>query len=117
MRLSGYASGDQFCVADSDHDGQLFAHRQRRELPFQRGGEAERHIARDDVRVQRSLLRPAVTWKVNGITGGNSSVGTINSSGRYTAPKNVPSPNPVTVSATSVEDPTKSGTASVTITR
>jgi hypothetical protein len=59
----------------------------------------------------------AVTWKVNGIVGGNSTVGTISTSGVYRAPNPVPNPAVVSVSATSVADPTKSATASVTITR
>jgi hypothetical protein len=59
----------------------------------------------------------AVTWKVNGITGGNSSVGTISASGLYRAPSNLPNPATVTVSATSVADPTKSASATVTVRR
>src|SRR5215213_866081 len=43
----------------------------------------------------------AVTWKVNKIAGGNANVGTINSSGLYTAPKVSPPGGAVTVSATS----------------
>ena len=59
----------------------------------------------------------AVTWKVNGIAGGNATIGTISSTGAYKAPSSVPNPATVTVSATSVADPTKSAAASVTITR
>src|SRR5437773_761017 len=58
----------------------------------------------------------AVTWQVNGITGGNTSVGTISTTGVYTAPATVPSPAIVTVTAVSVADPTRSGSAQVTIT-
>lgn len=62
----------------------------------------------------------AVTWGVNGISGGNTTAGTIvasgNASATYTAPLMVPSPPSVTVTATSVADNTKSGSASVTIT-
>jgi hypothetical protein len=58
----------------------------------------------------------AVTWQVNGVTGGNSTVGTITSSGLYTAPSAVPSPATVTVTAISQADTTKSGSASVTVT-
>jgi hypothetical protein len=43
----------------------------------------------------------AVTWQVNGVTGGNATVGTINTSGLYTGPANVPSPATVTVEAVS----------------
>ena len=57
-----------------------------------------------------------VTWQVNGVAGGNSAVGTISTSGVYTAPSVVPSPATVTVAAVSVADPTASGSAQVTIT-
>lgn len=57
----------------------------------------------------------AVTWSVNGLTGGNSTVGTISSAGLYTAPATVPSPATVTVTATSQADTTKSASATVTI--
>src|SRR5208337_4303623 len=43
----------------------------------------------------------AVTWEVNGVTGGNSTVGTILTSGLYTAPATVPSSGVVTVTAVS----------------
>jgi hypothetical protein len=65
----------------------------------------------------QNTSNPSVTWKVNGIAGGNGTVGTISSSGVYRAPNSVPSPATVTVSATSVADPTKSASASVTVTR
>jgi hypothetical protein len=57
----------------------------------------------------------AVTWFVNDIAGGNSTVGTIDVSGLYHAPAVIPSPYTVTVKAVSVADPTKFDTASVTI--
>ena len=66
-----------------------------------------------------SVQNAAVTtvfWKVNGIAGGNSTVGTISSNGLYTAPNTKPSPSQVTVSAVSAADPTKSASASVSIT-
>lgn len=56
----------------------------------------------------------AVTWMVNGITGGNSTVGTISSSGLYRAPNTA---GTATVSASSNADPTKTASAAVTITR
>ncbi|MCU1337948.1 MAG: putative outerrane protein (modular protein) [Bryobacterales bacterium] len=59
----------------------------------------------------------AVTWKVNGITGGNSTVGFISSLGTYKAPSAVPPGAVVTVSAVSVSDPTKSADALVTVVR
>jgi hypothetical protein len=59
----------------------------------------------------------AVTWKVNGIAGGSTKVGTVSTAGLYKAPGSVPKPSTVTVSATSAADSTKSASASVTITR
>ncbi len=60
----------------------------------------------------------AVTWKVNGMSGGNASVGTISAAGLYSAPRTLSSASKtVSVSATSVADPTKVATATVTIMR
>ncbi|MHC1725873.1 MAG: glycoside hydrolase family 44 protein [Syntrophobacteraceae bacterium] len=58
----------------------------------------------------------SVTWKVNGVTGGNTALGTISSSGLYKAPGTVPDPAVVTISATSKADTTKSASAKVKIT-
>lgn len=58
-----------------------------------------------------------VTWDVNGVVGGNSSVGLINStSGLYTAPNILPLPATVTVHATSQAVATAVGSASVMVT-
>lgn len=57
----------------------------------------------------------SVNWLVNGVRGGNASVGTISSSGLYTAPSAVPSGGSVTVSASSQANPSKSANASVAI--
>lgn len=57
----------------------------------------------------------AVSWSVNGISGGDAVNGTVSSSGVYTAPSSVPPTNPVTVTATSVQDSTKSGSATLTV--
>jgi uncharacterized protein YjdB len=59
----------------------------------------------------------AVTWLVNGVAGGNSTVGTISASGLYRAPASVPNPAIVTVTARSVADTTKSASASVEVAR
>jgi hypothetical protein len=59
----------------------------------------------------------SVIWKVNGSVGGNSSVGTISSLGVYRAPRSVPNPATVTVSAAAAADPAKTASASVTISR
>ena len=56
-----------------------------------------------------------VTWMVNGIAGGNSTVGKIGTGGLYTAPSTVPTPSEVTVSAVSKADSTKSASATISI--
>ena len=57
-----------------------------------------------------------VTWTVNGVPGGNATVGTIDASGAYTAPQILPAPPSVTVAATSAADPSESASAAVAIT-
>lgn len=57
----------------------------------------------------------SVTWSVNGVVGGNNMVGTISNLGLYTAPASVPNPAAVTVTATSVAQPTRSASAILTI--
>lgn len=56
----------------------------------------------------------AVVWSVNGVAGGNSTVGTIDAAGNYTAPA-VTTNSTATVTAASMSDPSKSASASVTI--
>ena len=57
----------------------------------------------------------SVTWSVSGSGCSGASCGTISASGLFTAPGAVPSPAQVTVTATSVADSTKSGSATVTV--
>jgi len=57
----------------------------------------------------------AVTWSVNGLAGGNSTVGTIDAAGNYTAPNVLPSPNTIEVRAASTANPSVDGTSTVTL--
>ncbi len=57
----------------------------------------------------------AVTWSVNGFSGGSPQAGTISADGLYTAPSVLPAPGAIQVTATSQADPTKSGAASITV--
>jgi hypothetical protein len=54
----------------------------------------------------------SATWSVNGVAGGNSKIGLIDSTGKYTAPASFPSPNVLTVKGTAS---TGAGTASLTV--
>lgn len=57
----------------------------------------------------QNTTNQTVTW--------SATAGTISTTGLYKAPSSVPSSNPVTITAVSAADKTKSGTAAVTITR
>ena len=51
----------------------------------------------------------AVTWEVSGVAGGSSALGTITSTGLYTAPSAIPSGGTVTIAALSVASASASG--------
>jgi hypothetical protein len=55
----------------------------------------------------------AATWSVDGVAGGSAAVGMVSANGLYVPPA---TPGTHSVLATSVADPTKSGTASVAVT-
>ena len=57
----------------------------------------------------------AVIWAVNGIPGGNASVGTIDATGKYTAPGSAVVGSKVTVRAVSVANPAASASCVVTL--
>ena len=57
----------------------------------------------------------SVTWSAGGAQGGNSTVGTISSSGLYTAPSTVPNPSAVNILAVAAADTTKSASATVNV--
>ncbi len=56
-----------------------------------------------------------VTWSVNGVVGGNATVGLITNTGVYTAPAVPTNPDTITISAASVADSGASGTSDVTL--
>ena len=58
---------------------------------------------------------PAYIWSINGIAGGNDTVGTIVGNGNYLAPNILPKANTITVTATSVADTTATGNATMTL--
>ena len=57
----------------------------------------------------------SVVWSINAVPGGNATTGTIDATGLYTAPVNLPTPNTITVTATSVAENTKLGNSGVTL--
>ncbi|MBL8238141.1 MAG: DUF1800 family protein [Bryobacterales bacterium] len=58
-----------------------------------------------------------VVWSVNGIAGGNATIGTVSGTGLFRAPATAPTPSVVSIRATSTAFPDKYGEATVTITR
>jgi hypothetical protein len=67
-------------------------------------------------------INTAVTWQVNGLSGGNSTAGLVSTTipgttneALYLGPAAVPSPATVSVTAVSQADPTKSASATVTL--
>ncbi len=66
--------------------------------------------------VVTNTTNTSVTWSVNGIPGGNAAVGTIDANGAYKAPQILPVPASVSLTATSVADPSKSGVATIDVT-
>jgi parallel beta-helix repeat protein len=72
-------------------------------------------LSRQFIATVTGTSNKAVTWSVNQIQGGNSSVGTISTTGLFTAPASVPGNPSVSVKATSYQDPTRSATSTVVI--
>jgi hypothetical protein len=60
-----------------------------------------------------STMDHIVTWAVNGTVGGNATVGKITASGVYTEPAALPTPNSVSIEATSSSNPSISGKSSL----
>jgi len=56
-----------------------------------------------------AAMDQTVVWSVNGVMGGNSTVGTISTAGLYKAPAALPTPDSVSIEATSSSDKTLSG--------
>ena len=62
-----------------------------------------------------SITNETLTWSVNGVAGGNATVGTISTSGVYTAPATLPSPDTITVSAAESSKTSVTGSSSVAV--
>jgi N-acetylneuraminic acid mutarotase len=63
----------------------------------------------------QNAIDSSVTWSISGSGCTGPECGTISTTGLYTAPSVVPSVPAVTITATSVEDPAMSGSATATI--
>ncbi len=56
-------------------------------------------------------------WAVNGVAGGNATLGTISTAGLYTPPASLPNPSTITVTATSMADIKASASSAVALTK
>src|SRR6266851_5471128 len=66
--------------------------------------------------VSSSGANQAVTWSLSGTGCTGASCGTIDATGKYTAPATAPTPATVTLTATSMTDATTSASATITVT-
>src|SRR6204780_2693565 len=62
-----------------------------------------------------SLTGKSWTWSVNGIAGGNATLGTVDASGNYSAPAVLPTPNTITVTAAETAKPSQTASSAVTL--
>jgi plastocyanin len=61
------------------------------------------------------VVNPSVNWAVDGVVGGSATLGTITGAGLYLAPLSVPSPGWVSITATSIADPSAPGVANLVV--
>jgi uncharacterized protein (DUF1800 family) len=59
--------------------------------------------------------KPTVNWSINGIAGGNATIGIIDANGMYTAPEFPPAPNSITISAVETSNTRMLGNAAATL--
>jgi uncharacterized protein (DUF1800 family) len=62
-----------------------------------------------------SLTTKTLTWTVNGVVGGSTATGTIDTNGNYTAPATLPSPNTVTIEAADASKKSVNSSSAVTL--
>jgi len=55
------------------------------------------------------------TWSVNGVAGGNATLGTIDANGNYSAPGVLPAPNSITIAAAETAKPSETASSAVTL--
>jgi uncharacterized protein (DUF1800 family) len=62
-----------------------------------------------------SLAGNSWTWSVNGIAGGNATLGTIDANGNYRASAVLPTPNTITIAVAESAKPTETASSAVTL--
>ena len=104
-------AGDGACLADIPAPPAVTVAVAPASVSLSAGGGTQSFVA-----VVVNAQDTSVVWQVNGTTGGNATVGTINTLGTYTPPAAMPSPATVTIAAVSSEDSAANGSAQVTLT-
>ncbi len=62
-----------------------------------------------------SVAGKSWTWSVNGIAGGNATLGTIDANGNYSAPTLLPAPNTISITAAEAGKPSEYASSAVTL--
>ena len=62
-----------------------------------------------------SVAGKSWTWSVNGIAGGNATLGTIDANGNFSAPAVLQTPNTITITAAETAKPSESARSAVTL--
>ncbi len=62
-----------------------------------------------------SVAGKSWTWSVNGIAGGNATLGTIDANGNYSAPALLPAPNTISITAAEAGKPSENASSAVTL--
>ena len=62
-----------------------------------------------------SVAGKSWTWSVNGIAGGNATLGTIDANGNYSAPALLPAPNTISITAAEAGKPSEYASSAVTL--
>lgn len=79
------------------------------------GDDAQFAATLDGQPLTDSVAAENISWLVNGIPGGNAALGTISSTGHYTAPASLPTDPAVTISVSATVATFRSGTLSSTL--
>src|SRR5271163_5111565 len=62
-----------------------------------------------------SMTGKSWTWSVNGVAGGNATLGTIDANGNYSAPGVLPAQNSITIAAAETAKPSETASSAVTL--
>jgi len=108
LALAGCLGGTSSTGTKEPQKGQLVVSPATATL---RGGDTQTFSAAEG----GATAAPAVAWSVNGVAGGNATIGTISAAGAYVAPEFPPNGGAVTITAVETADATKTAGSAVTV--